>query len=236
MWKQSAWYSGWRSCHAHASPPCSTHSWDVIWSSVPTAASVFSASRSGGARLQRHQVINHFPTHYELTRKGAQGEGAAARRRARRRQTQTSWPRTGSGTCGSATSTGGPCRTSCPPPSTSPATTACGTPPPASTRVRPPLAPCTRSGSALHAPPSPFSRRLDLDREARGKGARAWHLPGGRRQCWEAEGADSTAARDAGWRRRQRPGTGGRSGTQARLRRGDFLIGGQQAGQHVHRQ
>jgi len=46
-------------------------SWDIIWSTVPTAASIFSASRSGTQRLQRHQVINHFPTHYELTRKGA---------------------------------------------------------------------------------------------------------------------------------------------------------------------
>ena len=48
---------------------------------MPTAAAVFSASRSGGDRLQKHQVINHFPTHYELTRKGAARARATARLR-----------------------------------------------------------------------------------------------------------------------------------------------------------
>mmetsp|Transcript_16308 Transcript_16308/g.35273 ORF Transcript_16308/g.35273 Transcript_16308/m.35273 type:complete len:440 (+) Transcript_16308:120-1439(+) len=41
--------------------------WDLYWASVGTAKQVFGAD--SGTRLQNGQLINHFPNHYELTRK-----------------------------------------------------------------------------------------------------------------------------------------------------------------------
>lgn len=40
---------------------------DIYWASVQTAKSIFGPEC--GTRLQPGQRINHFPNHYELTRK-----------------------------------------------------------------------------------------------------------------------------------------------------------------------
>ncbi|CAL1301073.1 unnamed protein product [Larinioides sclopetarius] len=41
--------------------------WNVYWSSVLTVRNIFSVET--GYRLSDNQIINHFPNHYELTRK-----------------------------------------------------------------------------------------------------------------------------------------------------------------------
>ena len=41
--------------------------WDFYWASVTTVKQIFSPENT--VRLEPHQVINHFPNHYELTRK-----------------------------------------------------------------------------------------------------------------------------------------------------------------------
>ena len=41
--------------------------WDIYWASVITVKQIFSPENS--VRLEPHQIINHFPNHYELTRK-----------------------------------------------------------------------------------------------------------------------------------------------------------------------
>jgi tubulin polyglutamylase TTLL1 len=41
--------------------------WNVYWASVGTVRSLFSSD--AGVRLTDMQVLNHFPNHYELTRK-----------------------------------------------------------------------------------------------------------------------------------------------------------------------
>lgn len=41
--------------------------WDIYWASVITIKQIFSPENS--VRLEPHQIINHFPNHYELTRK-----------------------------------------------------------------------------------------------------------------------------------------------------------------------
>jgi hypothetical protein len=52
---------GWQLC----SPE--DEDWDVYWASVGSVKAIFSAD--SGVRLQTGQLINHFPNHYELTRK-----------------------------------------------------------------------------------------------------------------------------------------------------------------------
>ncbi|CAK0894049.1 unnamed protein product, partial [Prorocentrum cordatum] len=41
--------------------------WDLYWASVGTVRQIFNPET--GVRLAEHQLINHFPNHYELTRK-----------------------------------------------------------------------------------------------------------------------------------------------------------------------
>mmetsp|Transcript_29221 Transcript_29221/g.76529 ORF Transcript_29221/g.76529 Transcript_29221/m.76529 type:complete len:406 (+) Transcript_29221:100-1317(+) len=41
--------------------------WNFFWCSVNTAHRIFSVD--GGYRLHDHQILNHFPNHYELTKK-----------------------------------------------------------------------------------------------------------------------------------------------------------------------
>lgn len=41
--------------------------WDIYWASVVTIKQIFSPDNT--VRLEPFQVINHFPNHYELTRK-----------------------------------------------------------------------------------------------------------------------------------------------------------------------
>ena len=41
--------------------------WDFYWASVTTVKQIFSPENA--VRLEPHQIINHFPNHYELTRK-----------------------------------------------------------------------------------------------------------------------------------------------------------------------
>jgi tubulin polyglutamylase TTLL1 len=46
---------------------CDDDSWNVFWASVHTVRQIFNPD--SGTRLGDHQLINHFPNHYELTRK-----------------------------------------------------------------------------------------------------------------------------------------------------------------------
>lgn len=41
--------------------------WDFYWANVNTVKQLFLPD--SGYRLDPHQIINHFPNHYELTRK-----------------------------------------------------------------------------------------------------------------------------------------------------------------------
>ena len=41
--------------------------WHVFWASVSTIKQIFAPEN--GIRLGDHQIVNHFPNHYELTRK-----------------------------------------------------------------------------------------------------------------------------------------------------------------------
>ena len=41
--------------------------WDIYWASVVTIKQIFSPDNT--VRLEAYQIINHFPNHYELTRK-----------------------------------------------------------------------------------------------------------------------------------------------------------------------
>ena len=41
--------------------------WNVFWANVHTVKQIFDPSN--GIRLGEHQIVNHFPNHYELTRK-----------------------------------------------------------------------------------------------------------------------------------------------------------------------
>ena len=41
--------------------------WHVFWASVSTVKQIFAPEN--GIRLGDHQIVNHFPNHYELTRK-----------------------------------------------------------------------------------------------------------------------------------------------------------------------
>ncbi|CAD7702065.1 unnamed protein product [Ostreobium quekettii] len=47
--------------------PDNSDDWDLYWSNVHTAKQIFLPEN--GLRLEPHQFINHFPNHYELTRK-----------------------------------------------------------------------------------------------------------------------------------------------------------------------
>lgn len=42
-------------------------SWDFYWASVTTIKQIFAPENT--VRLEPHQIVNHFPNHYELTRK-----------------------------------------------------------------------------------------------------------------------------------------------------------------------
>eukprot|EP00937_MAST-01D_sp_MAST-1D-sp2_P001757 g1757.t1 len=46
---------------------CDDDSWNVFWAGVHTVRAIFNPE--SGLRLGDHQLINHFPNHYELTRK-----------------------------------------------------------------------------------------------------------------------------------------------------------------------
>jgi tubulin polyglutamylase TTLL1 len=50
-----------------SSAASSGHDWNIYWASVHTVRQIFSAE--SGVRLTDIQLINHFPNHYELTRK-----------------------------------------------------------------------------------------------------------------------------------------------------------------------
>ena len=52
--------------------------WDIYWAAVGTVREIFLAEN--GVRLMPGQLLNHFPNHYELTRKARCGGG---RRRSR---------------------------------------------------------------------------------------------------------------------------------------------------------
>ena len=41
--------------------------WDIYWANVTTVKQIFSVENA--VRLEPYQIINHFPNHYELTRK-----------------------------------------------------------------------------------------------------------------------------------------------------------------------
>ncbi|CAE8608149.1 unnamed protein product, partial [Polarella glacialis] len=43
--------------------------WQVYWASVHNVRQLFNPDANGGRRLRENQVVNHFPNHYELTRK-----------------------------------------------------------------------------------------------------------------------------------------------------------------------
>lgn len=47
--------------------PGDSDDWNVYWANVQTTRSIFHPDN--GIRLGEHQIINHFPNHYELTRK-----------------------------------------------------------------------------------------------------------------------------------------------------------------------
>ena len=51
---------GWVSCDAE-------DDWNFYWASVHTVRSIFNVET--GFRLNDDQIVNHFPNHYELTRK-----------------------------------------------------------------------------------------------------------------------------------------------------------------------
>ena len=53
---------GWHRWNAEGEPD-----WNVYWANVNTCKQVFHPD--SGVRLGEHQLINHFPNHYELTRK-----------------------------------------------------------------------------------------------------------------------------------------------------------------------
>ncbi len=41
--------------------------WDIYWANINNARALFAADSN--VRLEAHQIINHFPNHYEITRK-----------------------------------------------------------------------------------------------------------------------------------------------------------------------
>ena len=41
--------------------------WEIYWASVTSIKQLFSPDSQ--FRLEAHQIVNHFPNHYELTRK-----------------------------------------------------------------------------------------------------------------------------------------------------------------------
>ena len=53
---------GWQRWHANHD-----FDWNVYWANVHTTREIFAPEN--GIRLGEHQRINHFPNHYELTRK-----------------------------------------------------------------------------------------------------------------------------------------------------------------------
>ena len=44
-----------------------TNDWNVYWATVWTVRNLFNPKT--GMRLNENQIVNHFPNHYELTRK-----------------------------------------------------------------------------------------------------------------------------------------------------------------------
>jgi len=52
---------GWSEC------PESDPDWDIYWANTTTIKGMFASDST--LRLQPHQLVNHFPNHYELTRK-----------------------------------------------------------------------------------------------------------------------------------------------------------------------
>lgn len=59
-----------RTCTAdclHNAAQADEDGWDIYWASVITIKQIFSPENS--VRLEPHQIVNHFPNHYELTRK-----------------------------------------------------------------------------------------------------------------------------------------------------------------------
>jgi tubulin polyglutamylase TTLL1 len=61
--------------------------WNVYWASVGTVRSIFNPE--SGRRLQDHQLINHFPTHSELTRKDLMAKNIKRYRRELEREAST---------------------------------------------------------------------------------------------------------------------------------------------------
>lgn len=47
----------------------SERDWNFLWATVGTIRSMFQTDSNGGYRLNDDQIVNHFPNHYELTRK-----------------------------------------------------------------------------------------------------------------------------------------------------------------------
>lgn len=52
---------GWQECDS------SLDTWDIYWANVTTVRQLFSSESA--TQLRNGQLINHFPNHYELTRK-----------------------------------------------------------------------------------------------------------------------------------------------------------------------
>lgn len=46
---------------------CNEHDWNLYWASVTTIKQIFHPE--SGIRLNDMQILNHYPNHYELTRK-----------------------------------------------------------------------------------------------------------------------------------------------------------------------
>ena len=47
--------------------------WDIYWASVMSIKQIFSPESN--IRLEPQQIVNHFPNHYELTRKVSTSDG-----------------------------------------------------------------------------------------------------------------------------------------------------------------
>jgi len=60
--------------------------WDLYWASVHTVRSIFNPEN--GRRLLEHQIINHYPNHYELTRKDLMARNIKRYRKDRERQVE----------------------------------------------------------------------------------------------------------------------------------------------------
>lgn len=61
---------------------------DLYWASVHNVRMLFNPDMNGGKRLQDHQMVNHYPNHYEITRKDLMARNIKRYRREREKQEQ----------------------------------------------------------------------------------------------------------------------------------------------------